>query len=303
MVAFMNPEITFTLPPYQTAARRHRHDRPYLRALVFWRRRGSCDRQHRGGIIRYVDRRRRPRSRRSRRLRCARHHVGRACSPTTSRGRAARLRADGSWAAGESHGLEHELSAFDTSITHRAAWRSSCRLMRYVWREHPEPFLAVRARRVRHRADRRKRRSGGRRGDGGRRRRAAGIFSWIWACRKKPWASSGFTSRISTRSSKTLRATKATTFGAFKTLTMDDAKATILSAFADPALPSLEEAGRRRRVAAGEIVRTDIRRTPKGGPPFRCGRVSRVRHAAARMRADGGELLKNVSIFLILLTW
>ena len=45
----------------------------------------------------------------------------------------------GGW---ESHGLEHELSAFDTSITHGAglavvmpAW------MRYVWREDPQRFL------------------------------------------------------------------------------------------------------------------------------------------------------------------
>ncbi|MFR3274702.1 MAG: iron-containing alcohol dehydrogenase [Collinsella phocaeensis] len=47
---------------------------------------------------------------------------------------------DGDWTC---HGLEHELSAFDTSITHGAglavifpAW------MHYVWREHPERFLA-----------------------------------------------------------------------------------------------------------------------------------------------------------------
>ena len=46
---------------------------------------------------------------------------------------------DGDWTC---HGLEHELSAFDTRITHGAglavifpAW------MRYVWREHPERFL------------------------------------------------------------------------------------------------------------------------------------------------------------------
>ena len=45
----------------------------------------------------------------------------------------------GGW---ESHGLEHALSAFDTSITHGAglavilpAW------MRYVWRDNPAPFL------------------------------------------------------------------------------------------------------------------------------------------------------------------
>ena len=46
---------------------------------------------------------------------------------------------DGDWTC---HGLEHELSALDTKITHGAglavifpAW------MRYVWREHPERFL------------------------------------------------------------------------------------------------------------------------------------------------------------------
>lgn len=57
--------------------------------------------------------------------------LGRNASPT---GRA------GGW---ESHALEHELSAHDTRITHGAglavifpAW------MRYVWRENPERFLA-----------------------------------------------------------------------------------------------------------------------------------------------------------------
>lgn len=47
---------------------------------------------------------------------------------------------DGDWSC---HGLEHELSAIDTKITHGAglaviipAW------MRYVWRSHPERFLA-----------------------------------------------------------------------------------------------------------------------------------------------------------------
>lgn len=46
---------------------------------------------------------------------------------------------DGDWSC---HGMEHELSALDTSITHGAglavvfpAW------MRHVWREHPERFL------------------------------------------------------------------------------------------------------------------------------------------------------------------
>ena len=46
---------------------------------------------------------------------------------------------DGDWSC---HGLEHELSAYNTGITHGAglavitpAW------MRYVWREHPERFL------------------------------------------------------------------------------------------------------------------------------------------------------------------
>ncbi|WP_102337294.1 iron-containing alcohol dehydrogenase [Collinsella provencensis] len=47
---------------------------------------------------------------------------------------------DGDWSC---HGLEHELSALDTTITHGAglavifpAW------MRYVWKRHPERFLA-----------------------------------------------------------------------------------------------------------------------------------------------------------------
>ena len=51
---------------------------------------------------------------------------------------------DGDWTC---RGLEHELSALDTKITHGAglavifpAW------MRYVWREHPERFLEFSAR-------------------------------------------------------------------------------------------------------------------------------------------------------------
>ena len=40
---------------------------------------------------------------------------------------------------------------------------------------------------------------------------------------------------------ETLRATKGDVFGAFKKLTMEDAKAIYLSAFVDPALPSLAE--------------------------------------------------------------
>ena len=40
---------------------------------------------------------------------------------------------------------------------------------------------------------------------------------------------------------ETLRATKGDVFGAFKKITMEDAKAIYLSAFNDPALPSSED--------------------------------------------------------------
>lgn len=142
VVAFMDPELTFTLPPYQTAAgatdiishamERFFSGQPGVPITDYI----ACS------IIRTV-------------IECApraledpRDYDARAnllwtgtlahnglagCGTNVPGGR------DGDWTC---HGLEHELSAFDTSIVHGAglavifpAW------MRYVWRAHPERFL------------------------------------------------------------------------------------------------------------------------------------------------------------------
>lgn len=141
--AFMDPELTFTLPAYQTAA-----GATDMIAHI-------CERWFSGagavpvtdniaaGIIRAV-------------MDAARAVMK---DPADYEARAALMWAgtlahDGLCGAGrnlvyggraggwESHALEHELSAFDTSITHGAglavvmpAW------MRYVWREDPQRFL------------------------------------------------------------------------------------------------------------------------------------------------------------------
>ncbi len=143
-IAFMDPELTFTLPAYQTAA-----GVTDMIAHV-------CERYFSGtgsssltdniatGIIRSLM------DETPVALSDADNYEARAnimwagtlahndiagCGlSATATGRA------GGW---ESHALEHELSAFDTSITHGAglavvmpAW------MRYVWREDPSRFLA-----------------------------------------------------------------------------------------------------------------------------------------------------------------
>lgn len=143
VMAFMNPELTYTLPAYQTAAgavdmithvlERFFSGEPAVPVTDCI----GC------GIIRTV-------------IACAPRalehpddydaranlfwagtlaHNGLAgCGTNVPGGR------DGDWTC---HGLEHELSALDTSITHGAglavifpAW------MRHVWRAHPERFLA-----------------------------------------------------------------------------------------------------------------------------------------------------------------
>ena len=241
-VAFMNPEITFTLPPYQTAAG--------VTDIIAH----ICERWFSGvgavpvtdhiaaGLIRtLIDAA--PRVLDDPEDYDARADImwagmlahndiagcGRALAPT---GRA------GGW---ESHGLEHEMSAFDTSITHGAGLAvimPAC--MRYVWREDPSRFLQF----------------------------ALDVFDiepidesaeavedavtaaidelqafFVDMGMPKTMGELGLREQDIDAIGETLRATKGDTFGAFKTLTMDDAKAIYLSAFADPALPSLEEAG------------------------------------------------------------
>lgn len=240
-VAFMNPEITFTLPAYQTAAG--------VTDMIAH----ICERWFSGvgpvpvtdniasGLIRaLVDAA--PRVLENPEDYDARADImwagmlahndiagcGRSLAPT---GRA------GGW---ESHGLEHEMSAFDTSITHGAglavimpAW------MRYVWREDPSRFLQF----------------------------ALDVFDiepvdesdeavedavtaaidelqafFVDMGMPKTMGELGLREEDVDAIVETLRATKGDVFGAFKKLTMQDAKAIYLSAFADPALPSLEEA-------------------------------------------------------------
>ncbi|MDO4442557.1 MAG: iron-containing alcohol dehydrogenase [Slackia sp.] len=240
-VAFMNPEITFTLPPYQTAAG--------VTDMVAH----ICERWFSGvgavpvtdhiaaGLIRtLIDAA--PRVLENPEDYDARADImwagmlahndiagcGRALAP---KGRA------GGW---ESHGLEHEMSAFDTSITHGAglavimpAW------MRFVWREDPSRFLQF----------------------------ALDVFDiepidesdeavedavtaaidelqafFVDMGMPKTMGELGLHEQDIDAIAETLRATKGDVFGAFKPLTIDDAKAIYRSAFADPALPSLDEA-------------------------------------------------------------
>lgn len=143
VAAFMDPELTFTLPPYQTAAGitdmiSHIMERFFsgapavpvtdniacgmIRAVMDAAGRvmeDPNDYDARANIM-WVGT-------------LAHNGLAGIGLKTPGAGR------DGDWSC---HGLEHELSAFDTSITHGAglavifpAW------MRYVWREHPERFL------------------------------------------------------------------------------------------------------------------------------------------------------------------
>ena len=143
IAAFMNPELTFTLPAYQTAAGAVDIISHVLERFFSGEPAVAVTDHVACGIIRSV-------------IECAPRaleqpddydaranlfwagtlaHNGLAgCGTNVPGGR------DGDWTC---HGLEHELSALDTSITHGAglavifpAW------MRYVWREHPERFLA-----------------------------------------------------------------------------------------------------------------------------------------------------------------
>ncbi len=142
VIAFLDPELTFTLPPYQTAASvtdmmAHIMERFFsgqpaapvtdniacgmLRAAVEMAPRALADPEDydaRANLM-WIG---------------TLAHCGLAGLGTGVPGGR-----DGDWTC---HGMEHELSAFDTKITHGAglavlfpAW------MRYVWREHPERFL------------------------------------------------------------------------------------------------------------------------------------------------------------------
>lgn len=142
VIAFMDPELTFTLPPYQTAAgavdiMAHVMERYFSgEPAVPVTDNIAC------GIIRAVMTSapvvlRQPddyEARANIMWAGTLAHNGLAGCGTNHATK------DGDWAC---HGLEHELSALDTAITHGAglavifpAW------MRYVWREHPDRFLS-----------------------------------------------------------------------------------------------------------------------------------------------------------------
>lgn len=143
-VAFMDPELTFTLPPYQTAAGvsdmiAHVMERFFSSVGPV-----PVTDNVATGIIRALM------EATPRVLEAPDDYDARACimwagtlahNDLAGLGRNARPNSRaGGW---ECHALEHELSAHDASVTHGAglavifpAW------MRYVWRSNPERFLA-----------------------------------------------------------------------------------------------------------------------------------------------------------------
>lgn len=143
VISFLDPELTFTLPPYQTAAGAT-DIMSHVMERFFSGEPGVPVTDHIAcGIIRSVIETA-PRALEDPSDYDARAnlmwagtlaHNGLAGCGTNIPGKR-----DGDWTC---HGLEHELSALDTGITHGAglavifpAW------MRYVWREHPERFLS-----------------------------------------------------------------------------------------------------------------------------------------------------------------
>ncbi len=143
VIAIMDPELTFTLPAYQTAAGvtdmiSHIMERFFsgqpavavtdniacglVRAAIDAAERVMTDPQDYDARATLMW------------IGTLAHNGLAGCGLNVPGGR------DGDWTC---HGLEHELSALDTSITHGAglavifpAW------MRHVWRAHPERFLA-----------------------------------------------------------------------------------------------------------------------------------------------------------------
>ena len=142
VMAFMDPELTFTLPPYQTAAGitdmcAHIMERFFSgQPAVPVTDNIAC------GLIRAIMDAA-PRVMEDPQDYDARANImwagTLAHNGIAGLGLGCAGGRDGDWSC---HGMEHELSAFDVKITHGAglavlfpAW------MRYVWREHPERFL------------------------------------------------------------------------------------------------------------------------------------------------------------------
>ena len=222
---------------------------------------------------------------------------------TTSRGRVARLSADGSGgrlgkATGSNTRCRPSTPPSRTGRLggHHAAW------MRYVWREVRSRFLqfALDVFDIEPIDDR---------AEAWKTAVTAGAVDELQAFfvdmgMPKTMGELGLHEQDIDAVVETLRATKATTFGAFQPLTMDDAKAINLSAFADPALPSLEEAGAKTASSRGRNrtngYTADPERRPavslrEGFPRAAC----RGAYAGRWRRTPE----KCFHLFLILLTW
>ena len=141
VMSFMDPELTFTLPPYQTAAGITDMCAHIMERFFSGEPRVAVTDNISCGLIRAVieNARRVMENPEDYEARANIMWAGTlAHNGIAGLGMATGPR-DGDWGC---HGMEHELSAFDTKITHGAglavifpAW------MRYVWREHPERFL------------------------------------------------------------------------------------------------------------------------------------------------------------------
>ncbi len=141
VVSFMDPELTFTLPPYQTAAGITDMCAHIMERFFSGAPRVAVTDNISLGLIRAIVENA-PRVMENPEDYEARANI--MWAGTLAHNGIAGLgmkigNRDGDWTC---HGMEHELSALDTSITHGAglavlfpAW------MRYVWREHPERFL------------------------------------------------------------------------------------------------------------------------------------------------------------------
>lgn len=240
-LAFMDPELTFTLPAYQTAAGvtdmiAHICERYFSGVGAV----SSTDNIATGLIRSLMEEA--PLALEDPENYDARANImwvgtlahndiagcGRSMSP------AARA---GGW---ESHGMEHELSALDTSITHGAglavimpAW------MRYVWREDPSRFLSF-AREV----------FGIEPIDDSDEAVEDAVTAaidelqafFVTMGMPKTMGELGLHEEDVDTLVEALAATKGDVFGGFKKLTKADTRAIYLSAFVDPTLPSFDDA-------------------------------------------------------------
>lgn len=142
VVSFMDPELTFTLPPYQTAAGITDMCAHIMERFFSGEPRVAVTDNISLGLISAIMENA-PRVMKDPEDYEARANImwagTLAHNGIAGLGMASASGRDGDWSC---HGMEHELSALDTRITHGAglavlfpAW------MRYVWREHPERFL------------------------------------------------------------------------------------------------------------------------------------------------------------------